>query len=237
MDRELRYSQPLYEIRAKDGESGFTGYAATFNRVDSYGTAFAPSAFDKTLAERRDKLRVLYNHNPDINFGILNDIRTDERGLYVDVHVVDDGADGTVFMRRLRSGIQFGLSFGFRTIQQRAATESDQLDMAQILDATLWDGVRINTEVKLFEVSPVTFPSNEIADITGVRQQARADALTSLLDDIAENRLSEDERALMARIAAAFPQAPGSQAAPREERSARRWDAELALARMRFGQA
>lgn len=234
MKTALQYRQ-TFETRATNDGGGITGYAATFNRVDSYGTAFAPGAFSKTIAERADKISILYNHNPDINIGIPESLATDERGLKVDAQIFDDGADGTTLMKRLRAGARYGLSFGFRTIQDRALTDDDKLDMAQLPEADLWGGIRVITEVKLYEVSIVTFPANEAAEITGVRQQARADALTTLLDDITENRLSEDERALMARIVAAFPQAaPGSTPAPRTQRSARRLDADLALARYRY---
>ena len=231
----LEYRQ-TFETRATSDGGGLTGYAATFNRVDSYGTAFARGAFTKTLAERSDKIAILYNHDPAINIGIPNSLATDEHGLKVDAQIFDDGADGTTLLKRLRAGARYGLSFGFRTIQDRALTEDDKLDMAQLPEADLWGGIRVITEVKLYEVSIVTFPANDAAEITAVRQRARADALTSILDDITENRLSEDERALMVRIVAAFPEAaPGSSAAPRTTRSARRFDAELALARLNAG--
>lgn len=234
MDKALQYRQ-TFETRATNDGGGITGYASTFNRVDSYGTAFAPGAFTKTLAERADKISILYNHNPDINIGIPNSMSTDEYGLKVDAQIFDDGADGTTLMKRLRAGARYGLSFGFRTMQQRASTADDNLDMTQVHDADIYGGIQVITEVRLYEVSIVTFPANDAAEITGVRQRARADALSSLLDDISENRLSEDERALTGRIVAAFPQAASdSSAAPRTTRSARRLDAELAIARMRF---
>lgn len=234
MTQALQYRQ-TFETRATSDGGGIIGYAATFNRVDSYGTAFAPGAFTKTLAERSDKIAILYNHDPAINIGIPNGLATDDHGLKVDAQIFDDGADGTTLLKRLRAGARYGLSFGFRTMQDRAATDDDHLDMTQAFDATFWDGIRVITEVKLYEVSIVTFPANDAAEISQVRHQARADALTSILDDITQNRLSEDERALMARIVAALPQAaPGSSPAPRTERSARRFDAEMALARLRL---
>lgn len=232
---EVRKSDPSYDFRAKTEDSGFTGYACTFNRVDSYGTAFAPGCFSKTLEERRDDIRVLYNHNPDVNFGFPNDLRQDAKGLFVDAHIIDDGADGTVFMRRLRGGARFGLSFGFKTIQDRAATDEDQLDMTQAFDATFWDGIRVITETKLYEFSPVTFPANELADIDAVRQMAIADSLSALLDNLRENRLSDNEQRLVRQIVAAFPESgPAGTTDPPEQRSTRRLDAEIALAQIRF---
>jgi HK97 family phage prohead protease len=183
-----------FETRATGDGTGLTGYAATFNKVDSYGTAFAPGAFIKTLQERRDQTPILLNHNPDLNVGIPETLETDSIGLKVDAQIFDDDADGTTLSKGLRAGARYGLSFGFKTLRDHAANEDDQLDMAQALDATFWDGIRVIEEVKLYEVSVVTFPANDAAQITAVRQTAAADALRQVLDDITNDRLSDDER-------------------------------------------
>src|SRR4051812_26252780 len=88
------------EIRADaDGDTGgFSGYAATFNRVDSYGTAFAPSAFEKTLKERGSKIPVLYNHNVNANVGVPEVLEVDKDGLKVEARLFDDGAEGSVLL-------------------------------------------------------------------------------------------------------------------------------------------
>lgn len=230
---DLQYRQ-TFETRATNDGGGITGYSSTFWRVDSFGTAMAPGSFQKSLAERGDRIPLLLNHDIYLNVGIPDVQREDEKGLYVEASIFDDGADGTTLTRRLRAGARYGMSFGFKNLQDRVATELDPLDLSQAPGLTR-NEVRVYVENKLMEHSIVTFPANEAAEITTVRHQARADALTSLLDDITQQRLSEDEQALMARIVAAFPQAaPDSTAAPRTSRSARRIDAEMALARMRF---
>lgn len=233
MDKALQYRQ-TFEVRATNDGGGISGYSSTHWKVDSYGTAMAPGCFQKSLSERGDRIPILLNHDIYLNVGIPDVQREDDKGLYIEATIFDDGADGTTLMRRLRAGARYGMSFGFRNLQDRSATEDDPLDLSQVPGISRSE-VRVYTENKLYEHSIVTFPANEAAEITGVRHQARADALTSLLDDITQNRLSEDEQALMARIVAAFPQAaPGSTAAPRTTRSARRLDADLALARFRY---
>jgi hypothetical protein len=223
-----------FETRAADDGAGLTGYAATFNKVDSYGTAFSSDAFAKTLADRADKIPILYNHDPAINVGIPNSLTADQVGLKVDAQIFDDGADGTTLTRRLRAGARYGLSFGFRTLRDRAATENDTLDMSQALDATFWDGIRIIDEVKLYEVSVVTFPANDAAQITAVRQTAMTDALAALLDDLRDNKLTDAEHALVRQIVAAFPDvAPTGRTDSRDQRGAQRLRAEVALARYR----
>jgi len=229
MTKPLRRSDPVYQLRATEDAAGFSGYAATFWRVDSYGTAFTPTAFTKTLAERADDVRILYQHNPDWNIGVPNTLRVDDRGLYVDASVVDDGAEGSAFLKRLHGGVPFGLSFGFRTMQDRAASEDDPLDMTQVPSADIFGGIRVITEVKLYEVSPVTFPANDLAEMTAVRQGAITDALHALADDLRAHRFSAEERAALAQVVAAI-EAGEPDAAPLPQPKARRRDVDAVLA-------
>lgn len=232
MGKELKY-RSTFETRATDDGGGLTGHTSTFWVVDSYAEAMAPGSFAKSIAERGDRIPILYNHDPSINVGIPERQEEDSIGLALTARIFDDGADGTTLLRRLRAGARYGLSFGFRTMQDRSATEEDPLDFSQMPGLTRQE-VRVNTEVKFYEHSVVTFPANESAEIDSVRHRAMADALDSILDDIRENRLSEDERALLARVVAAFPGVPDGAAAPPPAISARRLDAEVALARMRY---
>lgn len=231
-DKPLQY-RANFDIRAKDDGGGIKGYSSTFWAVDSYYTAMAPGAFQRTLTERGDKISILLNHNPDINIGVPDVQREDEKGLYLEASVFDDGADGSTLLKRLRAGARYGLSFGFRTLNSRMATEEDPLDFSQMPNVSRQE-VAIITEVKLWEHSIVTFPANEAAEITSVRQQAHADALRQLLDDLREDRLTDDERTLVQQIVAAFPTSPDGSAAPGPERRTRRLDAEIALAQLRY---
>lgn len=237
MTKPLEY-RSTFEVRADAESGGFSGYAATFNRVDSYGTAFSPDAFKKTLAERGDRIPILYQHMPAANVGVPEVLKTDGTGLFVEARLFDDGADGTVLLKRLRQGARFGMSFGFQRLQQRAATEDDNLDLSQLFDGEpLYDGIQVITEVRLFEASVVSFPSNEAADITDVRNAAIADSLAVALEAVRDGSLTQRQRDLLDAIVAAYPNSsPDGNAAPRVEPeiARRRIDAEIALARYRY---
>ena len=125
-----------------------TGYSSTFWAVDSYYTAMAPGAFQRSLSERGDRIPILYNHWPDINIGIPDVQAEDETGLKLEAQIFDDGDEGTKLMRRLRAGARYGFSFGFQTLNDRAATEEDPLDFTQ-MPAVNRSEVRVITEVKL----------------------------------------------------------------------------------------
>lgn len=191
MTHDIHY-RTSFDLRATDDTDGFEGHAASWWSVDSYGTAFAPGAFKRTIRNRVDKIPVLWNHDHQHPIGKHLALREDKHGLYVNVGIADDGAEGSVFLKRLRFGVPFGLSFGFATYKDRSAEDDDPLDMTT---APEWLGtgksarkdVRVITEVKLWESSPVTFPANENSTIDAIRSarlEQQADFLTSLLEEL-----------------------------------------------------
>lgn len=223
------------QVRAKGDGSGFAGHASTWWAVDSYASAMAPGAFERTLRDRAGRIKVLYNHNRDDYIGVPDTLQEDDTGLYIEASIFDDGGVGTVFMNRLRQGAEYGLSFGFQEVRGRPATETDPLDFAQ-MPGLGWGQVWITTEVKLYEVSPVTFPANEDAAVEELRQRATVDALRALYDDIRSGTLADDELAVLTQIIQALPQPaqPGGETAPLVLEPAQReglLEAEIALAK------
>ena len=156
------------EFRAADdgGLGTLAGYAAVFNSdtvIDSWEGRFverlAPGSFAKTLKDRGDKVKVLFNHGFDPSIGDKplgkpKVMREDKRGLYVEVPL-DDTSYNRDLVASLRSGALDGMSFRF-TVVREEIDESDDLP------------VRTLREVKLFEFGPVTFPAYE-ATTAGVR--------------------------------------------------------------------
>ena len=224
---------------------GYAGYAATFFTVDSYATAFARGAFRKTLRERRDRVRVLWQHDPDHGtIGRHLTLKEDRTGLFVDVALIDDGDKGTRALKQLRGDGGLGLSFGFQTRADRAVSDDDALDLSQLPGATRGD-VRVITDVALWETSVVTFPANELAVVTAVRERAAAVDPLAVLAEIRaaitsatlDETLCDAVAGLTADWLAAFA-APASHLAPpaAPERDRRDRDARLAgvLARARI---
>lgn len=185
------------EIRATDDASGITGYASHFGSVDSYGTAMKRGAFTKTLQERADRIPVLWNHWSDTPIGRPTELREDETGLYFSAEIADDTTQGADVMALLRRGVPLGMSFGFETIKSRPIEEGDSLNFEHAPDyfksAENRDQVRVIEEVRLWEISVVTFPANEMATIDSVRAAEQVDALSTLLEDLRAGRLSDDD--------------------------------------------
>ncbi len=157
-----------------DPPSGFVGYASTWWHVDSYGTVFSPGSFARSLAERR-QIPHLYQHSSDWAVGRHVAIKEDERGLYVDVALSDDQAEGSILAARLRDQVPHGMSIGFRTRKERAVEDDDPIDEGSLVAMGIARReVRVISAVDLFETSTVTFPANPQAQIAKVRRRLSA---------------------------------------------------------------
>jgi HK97 family phage prohead protease len=198
-----------FDVRALDPESdGFDGHASTFWAVDSYATAMAPGAFKRTLKNKGDKRLVLWQHDPSTPIGKTTALKEDKEGLAFSAAVSMNTRAGSEAMALLRDEVPLGMSFGFQTVKDRSAEDTDPLDFTQRSNLKAAD-VRVITEVNLWEVSLVTFPANEAATISAVRSDMELDALTTLLDAIKEDDLDETRTALVAQIIDAWSQRPG----------------------------
>lgn len=229
MTRDVQYR--MAEFRAADDGAGLSGYASHFWSVDSYQTAVKPGAFRKTLRERGERIPILWQHNPDYPIGRPTSLKEDKTGLKFDATISERTSKGADAMALLRDDVPLGMSFGFQTIKSRPATTDDPLDFTAY-SAKVAD-VEVIEEVRLWEVSLVTFPANELAGISDVRALAEADALASLTEHIRAGTLTDEHRALVADLVAAFaaaqPEPPDRTPLP-DVTARRRADIEARLA-------
>lgn len=151
-DRERR-SCKAAEIRVEgDEKPNIHGYPAVFNAVSEnlcwFREIIRPGTFSKTLKEGAD-VRTLFNHDPNFVVGRTKSgtlkLKEDERGLFAETVPPD-----TIWARDLVTSIRRGdvnqMSFGFEVVKDRWGTE-DGLPLRELL------------EVKLFDVSIVTYPA------------------------------------------------------------------------------
>jgi len=140
-----------------DGDGRFCGYASVFNRADAGGDMVMPRAFAKSLKRRRDRVRLLFQHDPKEPVGIWDTLREDGHGLFVAGRLVPGVARADGLRRLIEQGALDGLSIGFRTLR-----------------ATREGGVRKLWQIDLFEISIVTFPMMEDARIAPSQGSAGA---------------------------------------------------------------
>lgn len=131
-----------------DAEGRFAGYASVFNRLDSGGDIVLPGAFARSLAKRRGRIRLLFQHDPKEPVGTWESMAEDGHGLFVTGRLVPGVPRSDALKRLIGNGALDGLSIGFRTVK-----------------ASRREGNRLLHEIDLFEVSIVTFPMMEEARI------------------------------------------------------------------------
>jgi hypothetical protein len=209
-----------FDFRATDGTPGLEGHAATWWSKDSYDTAMEPGAFKRTIRNRIDKIPVLWNHNADAPVGKHLAIREDDHGLYVNIGIADDGAEGSVLMKRLRFGVPLGMSFGFETMKDRPGTKDDPIVFGD--SKMKHSDVRVIQEVRYWESSPVTFPANEDSAIDAIRSahmEQQADYLTTILEALRSGDVARDDARmpLLRQIVAAIPDSNDPDSDPIED--------------------
>lgn len=140
-----------FEIKAEPDANGtFEGYASVFDVVDNGLDIVAPGAFRRSLGESGRKVKMLWQHDPEQVIGVWDEIREDDRGLFVKGRLLKDVQKGREAMELLRAGAIDSMSIGYRT------KEAERQGA----------GARRLIELDLFEVSLVTFPMLDAATVT-----------------------------------------------------------------------
>lgn len=141
-----------FEVKQVDTDQGvFEGYAAVFGNVDDGGDVIEKGAFANTLKERASRVKICWQHDPKEPIGRPLELREDDRGLYVKakISLTQRGRDALTL---LRDGVVNELSIGYDAVKE------------------MYEGaVRRLREVKLWEISPVTWAMNPLATVTGVK--------------------------------------------------------------------
>jgi HK97 family phage prohead protease len=208
MPKDLEYR--VVDAQAAADGPGFDGYAATWWTVDTYGTAWKPGAFRKSIAERGARIPELAHHDPNQPIGRLTHVEEDRKGLKFSASIVEETRSGADIMALLRADVPLGMSFGFRTIKERPPTEKEWEKLAYATDTDQYQTdegrswVRIKEETALWEVSPVTFPANDLTSFTDVRAAVEADHLTTLLEEIRAGTVNDRSAGLIEQVIAAW---------------------------------
>jgi HK97 family phage prohead protease len=144
----------------------FAGYASVFNAIDEGGDIVLPGAFRKTLRERgRDRIRLLFQHDPKEPVGLWDRIAEDGFGLWAEGRLVPGVPRADALRRLIEQGAIDGLSIGFRTV--KAARDRGS-------------GHRRIAEIDLWEISIVTFPMMAEARI-GTRPRAAREEIAAAI--------------------------------------------------------
>lgn len=150
----ISYKSAQFELKREPDQDGvFEGYASVFGIVDQGMDVVERGAFTKSLGSGR-KVKMLWQHDQSQPIGVWDEIREDERGLYVKGRVLKEVQKGREAQALMKAGAMDSMSIGYRTIE--AMQEGN-------------GSVRKLLEIDLFEVSLVTFPMLPEAMVTDVK--------------------------------------------------------------------
>lgn len=121
------------------------GYASVFGVTDQGGDVVMVGAYRRSLERLKREGRaviMLWQHDPAQPIGVWEEIREDQKGLWVRGRILTEVEKGREAAALVAAGAIDGLSIGYRTV----TAEKDA------------KGQRLLREVELWEVSLVTFP-------------------------------------------------------------------------------
>ncbi len=140
MNLEHKFCALGTDVTVTDG-TVISGYASLFGKSDQGGDTVERGAYGASLAQGRG-VKMLWQHDPAQPIGVWDEVREDERGLWVKGRLLTDVAKGREAASLIGAGAIDGLSIGYRTVKAR---KDDK-------------GGRLLSELELWEVSLVTFP-------------------------------------------------------------------------------
>lgn len=164
----LRRNFGLTEVKLAAKAGAFSGYGAVFGNTDAVGDIIENGAFAATIAEWKAKRKwpkMLLQHGggfiggaDDLTpIGVWTDMEEDDYGLKVEGQLIALGTERATYIHEgLKTGALDSMSIGYRARKFRYGTRPDEPE-------------RYLEDVDLVEVSIVTFPANERATVSSVK--------------------------------------------------------------------
>ncbi len=144
IDLEHKYCRLGGDVTVLDGTI-ISGYASLFGATDQGGDIVQAGAYQTSLGKvsaQKRSIKMLWQHDPAQPIGVWDEVREDEKGLWVKGRILTDVVKGREAAALIEAGAIDGLSIGYRTVRAHKGA----------------DGQRHLDEVELWEVSLVTFP-------------------------------------------------------------------------------
>jgi len=150
------------ELRAADdGKRRLVGHAAVFNSLSEdlggFREQIAPGAFAEAID--KDDVRALFNHDPNFVLGRTASktlrLSEDARGLLIEIDLPDTQTVRDLVVAPIERGDVSQMSFGF-------SVRPGGQDWAKDDEGRT---IRTLKRVRLFDVSPVTYPAYHATDV------------------------------------------------------------------------
>ncbi|ANB66155.1 phage prohead protease, HK97 family (plasmid) [Anoxybacillus sp. B7M1] len=182
----LQTKSMQFEIKELNEETNIVeGYASTFGgEPDSYGDIVVKGAFNKTIQESGNRVKYLWQHDWNQPIGKVIELREDEHGLYFKAKI-SNTPRGQEFLQLAKDGVIDRVSIGYKTIKADYDKES---------------GIRYLREIKLYEISAVTFPANTNAVISSVKNELIDEKAGRMLSEKTKNAIASSIEAMKSAI-------------------------------------
>ena len=161
-----KYYDCAFDVKAINDDGTFEGYGSVFGNVDSYKEIVAKGAFNDSLSSLKSQGRMpalLWQHRSGEPIGCYTEMREDDHGLFVRGKLALKTARGAEAYELMKMKALSGLSIGF-------ITREDSYDKVT--------GIRTLNKVDLWECSIVTFPANDAARVSGVKNIESIESLS-----------------------------------------------------------
>lgn len=141
------------QLKFDDERKGyFSGYASTFNGVDTYGDTVLPGAYKSTLENRQRPVALRWNHYGPV-IGKWIHMEEDQKGLFVEGELTPGHSVAEDAHALMKHGAVTGLSIGYRVKKFEETGE----------------GRRNLKEIDLVEISVVESPADLGAQIANIK--------------------------------------------------------------------
>lgn len=166
---ELKICAEGIEVKQEATHLYVEGYAAVYGNVDSYKDIIQAGAFNNFLISPDDvkRCKFCYNHNIADVIGVIEEIKSDEKGLWFRAKV-SNTTRGKDIAELIADKALSEFSIGYKTVN------SIYKD----------DGVRLLTEVYLYEISIVSRAANPKAVITETERKDEEQTNEELKEEI-----------------------------------------------------
>jgi hypothetical protein len=161
------------EVKELNDQGEFVGYASMYDNTDLQGDIVEKGAFTRTLQHKGGQVVMLWQHKTDEPIGIM-ELEDGDKGLVAKGKLNMEVSRAKEAYALLKQGALKGMSIGYDVVKQA------------------WEGTtRKLKEVKLWEVSLVTFPANPLATVVGVKDMEGKDFNSELTSTEIERDLME----------------------------------------------
>lgn len=147
----MKYLNAPCHIKALNEDGSFSGHASVFGNVDSQQEVVERGAFKEIIKNEDGKVVVLWQHNSRDPIGVA-DVREDAKGLAFEGSLVLEDPTARKARAHMIAKSVRGMSIGYDTLKDEVR-----------------DGIRYLKELKLYEISVVTFGANILAGIDFIK--------------------------------------------------------------------